>query len=489
VSDAAPLPADVRHWPSDPYELLGVSNRASPDEVRAAHDRLAAPFDPVHNPEPCRRLQAARDAVLRDLELLLLLETPLTLQRQTSKDPVPTQAEPPPAVDLDLSEAVQASVSWEAIAAAPLTAGKNPVIGLWQRALAGQEAEAYRGLVHCLDRDGRTADVCLRLYWLLTARPELDREHVPCDWLVHGLLASELSGPLWELYRRALADDPEEALSRRCTDLFEAHAEVDALVELVRLRWLAAGRAQQWEVIAGDLKLLRDVLPAEERVAWALVWSAGLDQLVWSDAKAARELAAQCFQSLRTAQSVAPQMEEQKQRAERLRDLAAGWRALRPEPEAPPPLLVLIPLSWSRPFLEVRPKLLAYLAEALRLPRAFLTALDALRMRPVVLAQFGRLLEQLQETLPPPPLEARSSRDLAELAFAFLDTTDRSYFRPFRTLLLEFCVREAIAPETLAELVAENPYYWLTAERHLAEAVADDEPLRLAYQAQRLFWA
>ena len=42
--------------------------------------------------------------------------------------------------------------------------------------------------------------------------------------------------------------------------------------------------------------------------------------------------------------------------------------------------------------------------------------------------------------------------------------------------------------EMLADITAENPYYWLTPDRHLAEAVAEDEPLHLACLAHRLFW-
>jgi hypothetical protein len=94
----------------------------------------------------------------------------------------------------------------------------------------------------------------------------------------------------------------------------------------------------------------------------------------------------------------------------------------------------------------------------------------------------------LQETLPPAPLEARSSSDLADLAFAFLDPADRSSYRSLRPALFDFCLREAIAPETMAELTAENRYYWLAPSRHLSEALAEDEPLHLAYLAHRLFW-
>jgi hypothetical protein len=486
MSGPPSLPPDVGRWPDDPYLLLGVSRRAAAREVRSAHDRLAAGFDPERHPEPRRRLRAARDAVLRDLERLLLLDSPLTLELRPDHEPAPPRPETPPD-DLDLSEALRAATPTEAIAPAPRPSEKSPVVAAWQAALAGQEAEAYRSLVDLAER-GATEDVFLRLYWLLTARPDLDRERSPNEWLARGLKAGGLSGPLWELYRRKLAGEGEEALSRRCARLFEAEAESGPLVELARLRWLAAARAQRWDVPAADLQALREGLPASERVAWARVWSAALDHLVWSDAPAARELAGQCLHSLRSLQSVAAEVGELQKRAMRLRDLAGVWRRLRSEPEVPPPLLALVPLSWSRPFAEVRPRLLAFLADALRAPRGFLRALDATGEQPPVLAEFGHMLDRLQETLPPAPLEARSSSDLAELTFAFLDTADRSTYRTLRPSLLDFCLREAVAPETVADLTTENRHYWLAPDRHLSEAISEDEPLSLAYLAHHLFW-
>jgi len=481
MSGASPLPVDLGRWPNDPYDLLGVSNQAAPLEVRAAHDRLAAAFDPDRAPEQCRRLRAARDTVLRDLDLLSLLETPLTLELS----PSPPRSAPP--VEPELSEALSAAAPADAITSTLLSAPPPTMAGLWEMALYGREAEAYRGLVTLVRDDGPEA-LYVRLYWLLTALPDLDRERTPTEWLVRGLQACGLGGPLWALYSRLLAEDDAEALSGRCARLYEVPTDAARLLELTRLRWLAAARVQRWEVVAADLAELRQRLPASARLAWAQVWSAALDQLLWSDAKTAQTLASQCSQSLSGLQSVAPEVEELQRRAVRLRDLAAAWRRLRPEPDVPAPLLALIPLSWSRPFAEVRPKLQAFLAQALHAPRVLLRALDATFEQPAVLAQFARLLEQWQETLPPQPLEARSSSDLADLTFAYLDLADRSSYRSLRLGLFDFCLREAIAPEILAELAIENPYYWLAPDRHLAEAVAEDEPLRLAYLAHRLFW-
>jgi hypothetical protein len=487
MSGALSLPPEVERWPSDPYELLGVSQRAAPDEVRSAYERLSAAFDPARAPEQCRRLRTARDVVLRDLDLLQLLETPLTLQLQPDLPLTPPRPESQPDHP-DMSEALRAAVpSPDAIAAAPLGPSRNPVAILWQLALSGREAEAYHGLVSALEQNGATEDVCLRLHWLLTALPELDRQRSPRDWLARGLRAGGLSGAQWELYRRALAEDDEEGRSPRCAGLLEAPAEPEALVDLALARWRSAARGQQWDVLTADLQVLRERLPASERLAWARLWAGALDHLVWSDAKAARQLAGRCSQALGEIRADPPQVKEVRKRQQQLRDLAAGWRALRPEPEVPPPLLALIPPSWSQPFAELRPKLLAFLAEVLRVPRSLLRALDATRQQPAVLAQFGRLLERLQETLPPTPLEARSSSDLSELVCAFFDTADRSHYRTFRLSLLDFCLREAIAPEAVAELTEHSPYYQ-QGDGHLSQTVGGDEPLRLVYLAHRLFW-
>src|SRR5437868_6532582 len=114
MSGASSLPPDVGQWPDDPYRLLGVSPDAAPNEVHSAHDRLAAAFDPEHEPEQYRRLRAARDVVLRDLDRRRLLEIPLTLELGPDIEPAsrPSPDEP------NLSEALWAPLSAEVSAPA-----------------------------------------------------------------------------------------------------------------------------------------------------------------------------------------------------------------------------------------------------------------------------------------------------------------------------------------------------------------------------------
>jgi hypothetical protein len=55
--------------------------------------------------------------------------------------------------------------------------------------------------------------------------------------------------------------------------------------------------------------------------------------------------------------------------------------------------------------------------------------------------------------------------------------------------LLEFCLREVISPETLANLVEDRPANRLSAQEYLSPQVMGDWPLRYVWLAYRLFWA
>lgn len=142
-------------------------------------------------------------------------------------------------------------------------------------------------------------------------------------------------------------------------------------------------------------------------------------------------------------------------------------------------LLRLIPLSWSRSFVEVRPLLLSYLAEVAWGPWGEVQVFDLVnRKAPAVLTQLGHLLMLLQETLP--DLPALDSRPLLELAKLYLDEAAQHGYGKFRRQLLDWCVQESADPEVVAAAVAGGA---------LADPVSRDGPLRYVCWACRLFWA
>ena len=69
-------------------------------------------------------------------------------------------------------------------------------------------------------------------------------------------------------------------------------------------------------------------------------------------------------------------------RHEFLLEVSRSLRVLRKEAEIPPALLELIPLSWTRPFAEVRPPLLRLLGELLEQPWKMLRLLGRIQARP-----------------------------------------------------------------------------------------------------------
>ena len=137
---------------------------------------------------------------------------------------------------------------------------------LWKLALAG-DTTAYRRFVELESRSPGRRELCARLYWLLIAWPELDADRDPCDWLAHGMRASLLTGPLAELYGRELEQRPAEALTVRCADLLDCAASPSALADLIASRCRAAGKIDQFDIIAEDLEFLRNwFLPDAEEI-------------------------------------------------------------------------------------------------------------------------------------------------------------------------------------------------------------------------------
>src|SRR5688500_12033029 len=62
------LPDDPRHWPDDPFRLLGVEPPATETDVKRAYTRLIRRFKPEHHPEQFRRVREAYEHALEMLK-------------------------------------------------------------------------------------------------------------------------------------------------------------------------------------------------------------------------------------------------------------------------------------------------------------------------------------------------------------------------------------------------------------------------------------
>ncbi len=121
---APQLPEDLKQWPDNPYDILGVKYGIDPRDLRRAYTQLIRVYKPEQFPEHFRRIREAYEAVLRHVPFFSVPTVP----------PSPDTEAPPRSVveapalhqrGPDLQEQMQAQ---------------------WELACRGQESEAYHGL-------------------------------------------------------------------------------------------------------------------------------------------------------------------------------------------------------------------------------------------------------------------------------------------------------------------------------------------------------
>jgi hypothetical protein len=471
------LPEDLSAWPSSPYQLLGVQFGVSPNDLRRAYTRLIRTYKPEQFPEQFRRIREAYEAVLSQVEFFRVIHQE-TQQSEEPKSDEPKSQEPNLSLDDPSPDpAVIVPRPWQ-----PTADDADELDRLWQRACGGEEEAVYRRLVELHEAKRERTDVVLRLYWLLSLTPVLAPGRSPCSWLAEGLRAGGLTGPLWELYRREIMDNPEEAISERCTELLRratgSGQSAGQLTDLAELRWQAATRLGNWKIIDTDMDLLHDRLARDDVEAWVRLVISAAEKLGGQQGSEAQNLVKNCqaeinrYPELHTRLGDAmDRLEQQLHAAAALDKLEKGARSFQPVG-----LISLIRLSLNRSSDELRPALMEYLSRMASDPRRALEDLDMVpRTAASVLAQFSNILVQFRGYME----EDRSRGMLAQIVQEFIDETEFRSYAFFRLPLMEFCNREAILPEVVAEHANNDA---------LSHEIMSDWPLRCVCLGCYLFW-
>lgn len=105
---------------------------------------------------------------------------------------------------------------------------------------------------------------------------------------------------------------------------------------------------------------------------------------------------------------------------------------------------------------------------------------------PAVLGYLVRLLGDLAAESAHGP-DPRTPADLVQACAGFINDSKWWIHASFRGPLLRFCLAEAIAPNALAGAIAPLAGFAITADKHLANEIEADWPLRLFYSAWELF--
>ncbi len=236
------LPDNIRDWPDDPFALLGVERGADDLTVRRAYTQLIRRFKPEHHPDEFSKIRAAYEACQQQASWF----------RHDGDD----EPDEPQVVDVPLPK-------W---ATPAVVVAENVANSLWNKAIRGDLAEAYNGLVV---EAITNADVSLRLYWLLTIDPKLDPNRTRHDWLWNALSYAPLQESACELYKRELQTDLKAALDEPYTEIFTISIDVPRLIELARYRIAAAARLGRYSLIEFNMKQLKAVLGIDNDSAWA----------------------------------------------------------------------------------------------------------------------------------------------------------------------------------------------------------------------------
>jgi hypothetical protein len=475
------LPDDPARWPSNPCELLGVPFGGALRDLRRAYTRLIRVYKPEQHPEQFRLIRAAYDCLLpfaRSSEAsgpadaagprIFFISADQSITSPADEFSPPRDRDrtpPPPGLEDELDE-------------------------LWAAAVDGDAAGAYRRLVQLSHQQAGKVDIYQRLWWLLACTPALGGKDEPADWLVRGLLATGLAGPLRELYRGVVDDDPREAFRDRFSTLLAAPAPPAARAELFEWRIRAAARLDNWKVIADDVQRLGESFRRDDEKVWLRLQFVLADALAWDGGTRAAELLKDCRAEIKRLEFLAAEFSGWYDRFDVLMSGAPGYRELLRGDNVPPRLLEIIRLSRTRPPAELYARLKSILGGVARDPQLWLAHFDRVHAKsPGALELLGQLLDQYEGDLESPPPLTAGAESVTELLKDFLSSAGGQHYVNCRRALLELNLREALTPDQIVDVASNLAGAWAAPGNTFAHMVAADWPLRYATKAWHLFWA
>jgi hypothetical protein len=476
MSDA-PLPDDLANWPDDPFRLLGVKPGSSPRELKRAYHALIRKYKPEHAPELFRKIHEAYEAA-QDLGSALSFERSNEDVDLRSPTPFPRDKS---TQDRDYWEAAPDD---EQRPGAPHDASPRPHSAsvAWEIACAGDAASAYRALRdEVVSHSGREAPY-VQLYWLLLFFQELDPVRAPHDWLIQGLRSC---GPcarlLHELLAREAAADHDRAAGAMLDALLAPGTPPAVAFDAACWRWRAARRFGRWNAVSHDIRALRAWLPQANQELWARLLLIAAGNLVWAPdrnrdtADVLRHEAETCADQY--AFDIADELTE----LEYAELISSGLQRVIRSGSGEHELYELLAISWDEPGPIDQRRLLSFLRDLVRDPQAGLKRLDLLMIHAP--ASLG-LLKELSGLSPSQKLEPT----LAGRIISFIGGCDWRNYPLFRNELLRFCLRQMIAPPSIAAAIAGDPNYDRRRDGHLADAIRADWPLHLIYRACERCW-
>ena len=506
MSDSA-LPENLEEWPRDPFALFGVSHAISQRDLKRIYTRLIRQFKPERMPEHFRRIREAYETLLqfaawndaRNLEAESARESeadhslePLSEVSEGASSPNgngPVEEFKTPGQD-STTEAFDSAALSNRIRFTEDSCEQS-----WRQAIKGELEVAYRSLQNQVNRQPGKPTTYIQLYWLLSARRELDPVRTPQAWILQGLASCPQYGQLLELWTEGLLEDPEQALSPGFVELID-RSKGSFLAELLERRWQAIARMQRWDLASVDLEMYGQKVCRDDEAAWLRLLLSLASKSFGAHPQDTDAIVRLCETRIKELHHLGLAHGEMFDRAEYLGHLAReAWGAslvnwdrgklTRSSPISPETVLRVVHLFVAGGVEELPDAVEPLLAGVCQQPSEGMRVLDQLASRtPGSFVEFRRALEWLSWTYARRELLTHSGEAAGILARRLIFQFDGNY-ASIRSLILRYCCAEAIAPEYLCEILHEPDINL----GQIAERIAADVSLRLTYRMYRLGWS
>ncbi len=472
------LSDDYHTWPDDPFELFGVMDAADERAIKRAYNQLIRRFNPERFPEHFMRLRAAYEWLQRRTEssrpsraMSPILDESPSLAPEVMKSPTAMG---------DATEKPPTSIGTQSNVTPPSVSPHEA----WQRALAGEFADAYRALQAAHSRDPQSERICLQLYWLLELNPALDAERKALDWLMPALRQHGPQSRAGATYRQVLERCPDESLSKQCTALIRGPVTFQSLRPFLDCRWHTAAAKGQHRIIREDLNRFRISL-ADQPLEWMKCVLLAADYVAWSRSTPATLLLHICEQELERLSDYELQAAAGVDRFAHLLELTTGlhkYSSFQISRESQQ-LLDVVRDSWTQPWHLLRGTLMNIADGWVDSPSIALSRLDEFGQAfPIHLAQLHALMNHMQRRR-----SNKHDEQMASYIGNFLLQVDTVSYHRFRRRLLEFTLQEWVMVDDVIELGLQSNQNgeWTKYTRELF----DDIPLRTLLTGLAAYWS
>jgi len=301
----AELPDDIRHWPKEPFKLLGVDTQADERTLKRAYTQLIRKYKPETSPEQFKLIRAAYEQAQSELEYQTRFRQHFPNAAEEAGEPQATEQQPSRA---DRQEEGQGDTAGDnsfgdekdignrnrpGQEARPAPKPEEP--SPWDLAKQGKIRDAFTKLQAAVENEYSlepvTANTLLQMYWLARVFPELQQS--PLHWLAEGIRRFTNSYSVFETLRQATEEDSHIVLSQEVTAAIFEKPGAEGIIPYLNLRWQtiakhppleppanpqfhqlegeANAKRQSLKQILTELELLRDKLKFDNETLWGRI--------------------------------------------------------------------------------------------------------------------------------------------------------------------------------------------------------------------------